>query len=222
MHTVAVLPVKRFTAAKQRLADGLEPWVREVLAEAMVRDVLTALSRVRGLGGVIVVTNESRAQAPARAAGAEVLDDEAESGQSPAAAAGVARATELGAERVLLVPGDCPALEPGEVDELLAESAEPPAVTIVPDRHGTGTNALLLAPPAVMAPAFGEGSFARHHAAAEAAGATPAVRHPASLLLDVDTSGDLEALRAALAARRGSRLRTDDVLDAIAGRTSVA
>ena len=222
MHTLAVLPVKRFTAAKQRLAEGLEPWVRQVLAEAMVRDVLTALGRVRGLGGVVVVTNEPRAIAPALAAGADVLPDEHDAGQSPAAAAGVARASELGAERVLLVPGDCPVLEPAEVDELLAERPAPPAVTIVSDRHGTGTNALLLAPPRAIAPAFGEGSFARHSAAGEAAGATVTVRAPASLLLDVDTSGDLEALRAALAARRGPRLRTDHVMDAIAGRSPVA
>jgi 2-phospho-L-lactate guanylyltransferase len=222
MHTIAVLPVKRFTAAKQRLTEGLEPWARQVLAEAMVRDVLTALGRVRGLGGVLVVTNESRASAPALAAGAEVLADEEDAGQSPAAAAGVARALELGAERVLLIPGDCPALEPAEVDELLAERLAPPAVTIVSDRHGTGTNALLLAPPGAIAPAFGAGSFARHSVAAEAAGATVAVREPASLLLDVDTSADLEALRAALAARGGPRLRTDHVLDAIAGRSPVA
>jgi 2-phospho-L-lactate guanylyltransferase len=150
------------------------------------------------------------------------LADEEDAGQSPAAAAGVARALELGAERVLLVPGDCPALEPAEVDELLAERLAPPAVTIVSDRHGTGTNALLLAPPDAIAPAFGAGSFARHSAAAEAAGATVAVREPASLLLDVDTSADLEALRAALAARSGPRLRTDHVLDAIAGRSPVA
>ncbi len=222
MHTIAVLPVKRFTAAKQRLAEGLEPWVRQVLAEAMVRDVLTALGRARGLGGVLVVTNEPRASAPALAAGAEVLPDEEDAGQSPAAAAGVARALELGAERVLLVPGDCPALEPAEVDELLAERLAPPAVTIVSDRHGTGTNALLLAPPGAIAPAFGARSFARHSAAAKAAGATVAVRVPASLLLDVDNSADLAALRAALAARSGPRLRTDHVLDAIAGRSPVA
>ena len=222
MHTLAVLPVKRFTAAKQRLAEGLEPWARQVLAEAMVRDVLTALGRVRGLCGVLVVTNEPRASAPALEAGAEVLPDEEDAGQSPAAAAGVARASELGAERVLLVPGDCPALEPAEVDELLAERLAPPAVTIVSDRHGTGTNALLLAPPGTIAPAFGAGSFARHSAAAQAAGATVVVREPASLLLDVDTAGDLEALRAVLAARTGPRLRTDHVLDAIAGRSPVA
>lgn len=196
MRTVAVLPVKRFGAAKQRLSDGLEAHARERLAEAMVRDVLDALGRVRRLDGLVVVTEEPRAAGPAREAGAEVLGDVHEAGQSPAAAAGVARAVELGAERTLLVPGDCPALDAGEVDALLAEPAEPPAVTIVPDRHGTGTNALLLAPPDAIAPAFGPGSFARHVDAARAAAAFLTVREPASLLLDVDTAGDLAALRA--------------------------
>ena len=68
-------------------------------------------------------------------------------------------------------------------------------MTIVPDRHGTGTNALLLAPPDVIAPAFGQGSCARHRAAAEASGARVAVAEVASLALDVDTPDDLDALR---------------------------
>ena len=72
----------------------------------------------------------------------------------------------LGADRALLVPGDCPALDPGEVSALLAHTAP---VVIVPDRHGTGTNALLLAPPDAIAPSFGPGSFARHAALAGAA-----------------------------------------------------
>lgn len=198
MRTFAVLPVKRFGAAKQRLAAGVEPRARAVLAEAMVRDVLAALGEVAALDGLVVVTNEPRAAGPAQAAGAEVVADQEEAGQSPAAAAGIVRAVAGGADRVLLVPGDCPALDPGDVESLLDEVVPGPAVTIVPDRHGTGTNALLLTPPDVVAPAFGEGSFARHEAAALAAGAALAVRRPPSLLVDVDTAGDLAALRATL------------------------
>jgi 2-phospho-L-lactate guanylyltransferase len=212
VRTFAILPVKRFPAAKQRLSDGLEPGMREMLAEAMVRDVLTALGRVRGLEGVIVVTNEPRAAGPALEGGAEVVPDGREAGQSPAAEAGIERALARGAERVLLVPGDCPALDPNEVEALLRELAAGPAVTIVPDRHGTGTNALLLAPPDAMAPAFGEGSFARHTAAARDAGAALTIRRPSSLLLDVDTAGDLAALRTALAARTGPPLHTTTAL----------
>ena len=85
---------------------------------------------------------------------------------------------------------------------------------IVPDRHGTGTNALLLTPPDVMAPAFGEGSFARHAALARARPArrcrSPTCR---SLGLDVDTPDDLAALRRALAARPGGAARTRALLE---------
>jgi 2-phospho-L-lactate guanylyltransferase len=144
-----------------------------------------------------------------------VVPDSREAGQSPAAEAGIERALARGAQRVLLVPGDCPALDPAEVEELLDDPAPAPAVTIVPDRHGTGTNALLLTPPGVMAPAFGEGSCARHSAAAEKAGAELTIRHPPSLLLDVDTAGDLAALRVTLAARTGPPLHTTAALEAL-------
>ena len=107
---------------------------------------------------------------------------------------------------------------------LLGRRDEPPHVVIVPDRHGSGTNALLLAPPSVVGPSFGAGSFARHAAQARAAGATVKVSDLPSLGLDVDTPDDLAALRAALdaAARpraahpRGARPagpRRDGVID---------
>ena len=87
---------------------------------------------------------------------------------------------------------------------------------IVPDRHGHGTNALRLAPPEVLVPAFGPGSFARHAARAAAAGAAVRVAHAPSLELDVDTPGDLEALRAALAARPEAAPRTRAALARLA------
>jgi len=217
MRTLAVVPVKRFTAAKQRLDGGVAPDARRALAEAMVGDVLDALAAVDGLER-LVVTGEPRAAALAGERGVAVLDDPVDAGQSAAAAAGVAAALDRGLARVLLVPGDCPALDPAEVAELLRRDLGPrPSVLIVPDRHGTGTNALLLAPPDVIAPAFGPGSFARHVELAEAAGAAVAIASPASLLLDVDTPDDLAALRAALDARAGGAVRTRAALDAILG-----
>jgi 2-phospho-L-lactate guanylyltransferase len=186
VRTVAVLPVKSFGRAKQRLAGGFGN--RPALASAMVADVLDALDRVAELDGVLVVTAERSVT------GAEVIHDPVEAGQSAAAARGIAAARERGAARVLLVPGDCPALDPDEVGALLAHTED---VVIVPDRHGTGTNALLLSPPDVMEPAFGEGSFARHAARARAAGATVRVADLPSLGLDVDTAADLAALRGA-------------------------
>ena len=207
MRTLAVLPVKSFGRAKQRLGDAVAGVERRELAAAMVGDVLAALGAMEGLDGVIVVSAEGVESAPGVL---EVVNDPVEAGQSAAAARGVRTAVARGAARVLLVPGDCPALDPGEVDGLLG-SAEP-GVVIVPDRHGSGTNALLLDPPTVITPAFGAGSFARHAALAQAAGATVRVSRLASLELDVDTPGDLDALRAALGAGRGGAERTRALL----------
>ena len=195
MITTAVLPVKSFPKAKSRTA--LDDPHRSALAEAMVHDVLDALTGVAALHEVLVVTREPRAAEAAARVGASVVDDPHEAGHNPAAVRGARVAAARGAERVLLVPGDCPGLDPGEVGALLAEAAAGAAVTIVPDRHGSGTNALLLAPPDVMDPSFGPGSFARHAALARAAGAAVRIAHVPSLAFDVDTREDLAALRAA-------------------------
>lgn len=208
MRTVAILPVKSFGRAKQRLGQAFPD--RPALAAAMVADVLEALTAVPSLAGVIVVTAEPTAAEIARGQGTRVVHDPAESGQSDAAARGVAAALEDGAERVLLVPGDCPALDPDEAEALLARSAP---VVIVPDRHGTGTNALLLAPPDVMRPAFGEGSFERHSDLARAAGTEPDVADVRTLGLDVDTPDDLAALKRALDTFPGGAVRTRALLE---------
>jgi 2-phospho-L-lactate/phosphoenolpyruvate guanylyltransferase len=206
VRTVAVLPIKSFSRAKSRLGAGLD---RAELAAAMTGDVLSALAATPALDTVIVVT----AEALADDAGAVVIPDPDEAGQSAAAQRGIEAALERGAERVLLVPGDCPALDPSELGRLLGEQSTPPQVTVVPDRHGSGTNALLLTPPGAVAPSFGAGSMARHAARARAAGATVKLRALPSLALDVDTLDDLQALRAALEARRELAPRTRAVLD---------
>jgi 2-phospho-L-lactate guanylyltransferase len=191
--TLAILPIKGFGHAKTRLRERVPDGPRAGLAEAMVRDVLHALGAVDGLDGVIVVTAEPVAAQLAREADAEVVHDPAEAGQSAAVALGVARALERGADQVLAVPGDCPALDPGELAALLRA---PEAVVIVPDRHGTGTNALLLTPPTAIAPSFGPGSRDRHEAAARASGLTWAVRDVPGLGMDADTPEDLATLEA--------------------------
>ncbi|MBX5442450.1 MAG: 2-phospho-L-lactate guanylyltransferase [Solirubrobacteraceae bacterium] len=211
MTTLAILPVKGFGRAKQRLRERVPDGPRAGLAEAMVRDVLRALGETAGIDGVIVVTAEPVAAALAREAGADVVHDPAESGQSDAVALGVRRALERGAGRVVAVPGDCPALDPAELEALLASEE---AVVIVPDRHGTGTNALLLAPPDAIAPSFGPGSRDRHEAAARASGLPWAVRAVATLGMDADTPDDLATLEAS--GRLGPR--TLQALDRLAAR----
>src|SRR3954468_13862759 len=204
MSTIAVLPVKRFDDAKQRLGETLRSGTRRALAEAMLTDVRTALRRWKRVEGVVVVTSEHGADALARAHDARTIRDPDEPGHNPAASEGVRWALEQGARRVLLVPGDCPALDPIEVDDLLLAHPHGDArVTIVPDRHGTGTNALVLCPPDAIAPSFGPGSRARHEALAREAGAECRIAEPPSLALDIAKIDDLHALLTPLPGRMG-------------------
>jgi 2-phospho-L-lactate guanylyltransferase len=213
MQTVAILPVKRFASAKRRLESALASGARRALAEAMFTDVLTALRRVDAIDEILVVSADQGAQRIAEGYGVRALDDPAESGQDQAVvrAAGVAR--ELGAAQVLCLAGDCPLIDPTELETLLGKprTAERFAV-IVPDRHGTGTNGLLLAPPNALEPRYGPDSFARHLELAQAAGVPTEVAEIASIGLDVDTPEDLATLQEWLAARRGGAAHTRGML----------
>jgi 2-phospho-L-lactate guanylyltransferase len=211
MKATAVLPVKRFAEAKRRLAAGIDDERREAVVAAMLDDVLEAIDEARSIERTIIVSDEPRAATSAAAAGAEMVPDPGEGGHPEAALAGISRAEQLGGECVVLLPGDCPLLEPRELDRLLT-GVPASYVAIVPDRHGTGTNALVLAPARAIRPAFGEGSCARHIAAAREAGIPFAVEELASLALDLDTPADVVALTREVAAHPGRARRTAKAL----------
>jgi 2-phospho-L-lactate/phosphoenolpyruvate guanylyltransferase len=215
MRTAAILPVKRFAAAKSRLGVSVEDTLRERLARAMVSDVLRALAESTAIERTVVVTCEESLREAAEQHGALIIEDTVEQGQPAAVLLGIDWARADGAERVLCVPGDCPALDPAELDALIAASdtqAAAPHVVIVPDRHGTGTNGLLLAPPGAIAPSFGPDSCARHQSLAREAGVAYSLERPSSLLLDVDTGADLAALRERLDGAAGGAPLTRAVL----------
>jgi 2-phospho-L-lactate guanylyltransferase len=193
MRATAVVPVKRFAVAKSRLAPGVEETRKPDLVAAMVADVLEAISAARLVERTIVVSQEPRAAELAASAGADLLSDFDDASHSAAALAGIAAAEAAGAGCVALLPGDCPLLDPRELDKMLTGVPDS-YVAVIPDRHGTGTNALVLAPPSAIEPSFGEGSRERHVAAARAAGIAYGVEELPSLGLDLDTPADIVAL----------------------------
>lgn len=206
MATAVILPVKSFAKAKQRLGDPH----RAALAGAMVEDVLDELMRT-ALGPVIVVSREPHVVP----AGAVAVVDDREEGQSAAAQLGLARARDLACDRALLVPGDCPLMDSKDLHDLAARAGDVD-VAIVPDRHGTGTNALALAADGAFEPQFGPGSRARHVQQAVAKGLSHEVVRVPSLELDVDTREDAAALEAALARFPGRAPHTRAALGRLA------
>src|SRR3954462_8516503 len=99
MSTIAILPVKSFGAAKQRLAPALGAGSRQALAQAMFSDVLGSLRRGPGLRGVVVGTGDAVAEAAANGERVEVRRDTAQTGQSAAGLIGIRHAQSHGFER---------------------------------------------------------------------------------------------------------------------------
>ncbi len=208
MKATAIVPVKRFGHAKQRLLDTLDRPQRASIVKAMLTDVLAAICASQQVERLIVVTGEGRAERIALARArltevpVEVLQDPHDRGHSEAAVLGIIRALHHGAGCCALLPGDCPLLDPSELDAALARM-HPGRVAVIPDRHGTGTNGLLMAPGDAIGPAFGPDSMRRHSDRAERAGHQAVVEELPSLALDLDTADDLEALIATLSAEPG-------------------
>jgi len=189
-----LLPVKDLKNAKRRLAGLLTPEERCSLAQAMLADTLRAVRGVRLAEKIFVVTNYEPAIRAAKENGWEILREESQISES----ASVDWASRICAEKkvagLLRLPIDLPLMRASDIDELLAVDCAAPAVVMVPSRDGRGTNAILRMPPALFPSHFGEGSFAKHRAEAERAGARVIIRRNARLEMDVDDEADLRAL----------------------------
>jgi 2-phospho-L-lactate/phosphoenolpyruvate guanylyltransferase len=213
MRVMAILPVKRFAYAKQWLKDALGTGARSTLVEAMFSDVLAALHRCRTLDAVLVVSSEPAVRNLLAEPQTTLIPDTSEKGQSQAADAGLAHAAARGYDWALLVPGDCPLIDPAELDGLIEKTSRSGhEVAIVPDRHGRGTNALLLDPSGKFKPQFGQDSLNRHRDQASRRGVPCSVEPLSSLALDIDTAEDLAELVAALQRSHGRAPRTEGVL----------
>jgi len=213
LRTLAIVPIKSFASAKQRLAGTLASGSRRSLVQAMFSDVLGGLRKTAGIDGIAVVTDDVSAESLASGDRMVVLHDDRCAGQSEATEIAIEYAQQHRYDRVLLVPGDTPLLDPTAVEDLLARSArDEVAVVIVPDRHGTGTNALLITPPGAFAPAFGPGSFDRHLEHARESGLVHRVEKLDSLAYDVDTPEDLAALWTIIDGQRRGAQRTRGAL----------
>jgi 2-phospho-L-lactate guanylyltransferase len=194
-RVVALVPVRSLSGAKSRLGEPLDAEERADLVMALLRGTVREATAATRLAGVVVVSMDEELLRGARTMGAASLLQETDGLNEGLDEARVAAGAE--ATAVMVLPADLPGVAAAEIDRLaeaadllLSRAPEEPVVVLVPDRHGTGTNALLLAPPNAIAFRFGEDSRAAHAAAAATTGASY-LELDGPLSFDVDTPDDL-------------------------------
>jgi 2-phospho-L-lactate/phosphoenolpyruvate guanylyltransferase len=187
----AVVPVKEFKGAKERLSAALSPEERHALATVMLEDVLDAVSAVRELAGVLLVTVDPAATSLARRYGARIVIECAREGHTGAVAAAARLLVREGQIGMMTMPGDIPRLSSAEIAATLAAHRAAPAFTIVPAHDDRGSNTIVCSPPDAVPLRFGEDSFFPHLDAARARGIDPLIiRHP-GIGMDIDNPVDL-------------------------------
>ncbi|MGH7817987.1 MAG: 2-phospho-L-lactate guanylyltransferase, partial [Candidatus Binatia bacterium] len=189
MNVAALMPVKGFRNAKQRLTALLRSAAREKLAETMFRDVLRQVRLARGLAATFVVTGDDQVAAIASAAGAEVIRETAENGETAAVDFARLELTGAGCEAVLILPGDLPLVRASDIEQTIAQippGATAPFALLVPSHDRLGTNALLLAPPDVIKLRFGYDSFTFHLSQVAARGLPLRALENEHIALDID------------------------------------
>lgn len=194
MKVSALIPAKGFCNAKQRLSPLLDAADRELLAEAMFRDVLYAVTRARGLDAIIVVTGNDKVAGLAAAMGAAVIREPAETGETGAVDFARSELKRAGHEAVLILPGDMPLVRAVDIEQVLGQvpaGAAAPFALLVPSHDRLGTNALLLAPPDVIKLRFGFDSFSYHLSQVVGRGLALRSFENEAIALDIDEPKDL-------------------------------
>jgi 2-phospho-L-lactate guanylyltransferase len=189
----AIIPVKPLSRAKSRLESVLSPAERQQLAETMFRRVLAAVKETPQVAGTLVISRDTRALAIARDMSAHTVQ---ESG-APELNNALMRATQVVAGwrggAVLILPADLPLITPEDLGGMIEIGQDLQSVIIATDQNEDGTNAMLIRPPGLIDYAYGPGSFQRHVALAQEAGAKVKRYYSDRLALDIDVPADLEA-----------------------------
>jgi 2-phospho-L-lactate guanylyltransferase len=192
-----LIPVKGFKTAKQRLASLLSAQERSALARAMLEDVLCTLTKCSGGAPVALITSDAEVEETAARFGVATIDDHGASSETEAVAAAIRACIERGESSVLVIPGDIPLIEEGEVRavfDALPDSSGAPGIVLVPAHDGRGTNAALLRPPGLLDLRFGNDSFEPHLRAAQDTGQPCHVIRLPGIGLDIDNPADLAQL----------------------------
>lgn len=195
MSLWAIVPVKPLRHGKSRLSGVMSEDERTELNISLLGHTLNVLNQVDEISNTLVVSRDLSVLTIARDMGAKTVQEDG----APLLNTALQRATLIAQvydpRGVLILPADLPLVQPDDIKAFIARSKDPPVVVIAPDRHKSGTNALLLNPCGLLEYSFGPGSFQKHCEKAHNIGARLEICDIPAISLDLDLPEDLEILR---------------------------
>jgi len=192
-----VVPIRSLSDGKTRLSPVLDPRERSALTREMLERVVRAALGTASRARVVVISPDPDALADMGRIDPSIrliYQDPEHPGLNPALEQAAAAVRDAGGSAVLILPADLPLISSADIDNLLRRDAP---VVIAPDRHGMGTNALMVRLDAFGDPfvfQFGEGSYAKHHDEAARLGVDALTAISLGTSFDLDTPEDLHEL----------------------------
>ena len=193
MRAALLIPVKDLGNAKQRLAEALDQAQRSQLAEAMLRDVMSAAAGVAERLDVFLVTGDARAGAIAAEFRSGVIEDTRNESETVAIEIATAWCERHGYDTAVVVPGDIPLITSTELNCVL-DAAPPEGAVFVPAYDRRGSNCVLRRPASIIPLRFGNDSFLPHCEAMKKTGKPLIILEMPGIGLDIDNPHELELL----------------------------
>ena len=193
MPTALLIPVKNLSHAKQRLGEALDQEHRSLLAEAMLRDVLTAAAGVADRLDLYLVTDDAQARRLRAEFGFGVIEDTRNESETAAIEMATAWSEESGYDTTVVLPGDVPLTTSAELHRVLDSAPEEGAV-FVPAYDRRGSNCILRRPASIIPLRFGDDSFLPHCEAMKKTGKPLVILELPGIGLDIDNPPELELL----------------------------
>ena len=187
-----LIPVKDLSKANERLASVLSKKQRTDLAYVMLEDVFSAVGESKLADNRVVVTLDRKAEKMALEEGFDVIREETQSGESSSVDLAMQVCRKMGAQSVLVIPGDAPLITGEDLDFVLEKEQKGKSVILIPSEDELGTNAILRKPPDSIPSMFGDDSFRKHKEEAERRYVPYDVYKNFNISIDIDEPEDIE------------------------------
>ena len=193
MPTALLIPVKNLNSAKQRLGEALDQARRSQLAEAMLRDVLTAASGVTERLDVFLVTGDKQAKAIAAEFDFGVIEDNRNESETAAIEMATKWCECHEFDTTVVVPADIPLINSAELHRVV-DAAPAEGAVVVPAYDRRGSNCILRRPSSIIPLRFGNDSFQPHCEAMRQTGKQLIILEMPGIGLDINNPHELELL----------------------------